>query len=367
MTKARKPKLAALLMLAQVTVVAVGAITPIIVALVVAPVQFRLHLDSAIIADPHVLAHADAAFRSALLISVSISVVLSLIAATIISWTMVHRIAHPIELLAEAAENVADGIYRVEQPRAIFSRELQQLADSFTSMAHRLDETGHTRTRMLADLAHEVRTPLSTLQAYVDGIEDGVITADSEAWDTLHHQINRLRRLADDIREVARAEERAPDLQRIDACASAQSAVRAAAPRYAVKGVTLVLQPCTVACPVDADELRIQQVLGNLLDNALRHTPSGGTVRVAVDIDAAWCRIRVGDTGAGIPQDQLEAVFERFHRVDASRVSSDGSGSGLGLTIARAIALAHGGTLTASSAGLGRGATFELRLPAARG
>jgi signal transduction histidine kinase len=276
-------------------------------------------------------------------------------------------VSRPVEELAQSAESVAAGRYDVSVPDASFSSELHQLSDSFTDMAHRLAETEATRTRLLADLAHELRTPLATLEAYIDGMEDDVLAHDAAAYSTMRLQVDRLRRLATDLRESSAAEEHALGivLERIDTRDVARAAAAAASPRFIAKGVALELVDAQEPCWILGDSVRLQQVLANLLDNALRHTPSGGRVRMVVVAAAATVRIQVSDTGEGIPPDQLNAVFERFHRVDASRVSSDGGGSGLGLTIARAIVNDHGGTLEATSEGSGRGATFAVTVPSA--
>jgi signal transduction histidine kinase len=365
MRRSISPRLASRLLLAQILVVAVGAITPVIAAAFLAPRLFHLHLMQAGVTNSEVTVHAEAAFQSAMGIAVMLGVVMSLVAAGIVSWFLVRRIAAPIEQLAKATHDVAAGLYAVDIPTNSFSIELDDLASSFEGMAQRLAEAGAARTRMLADLAHEVRTPLATLQAYVDGLEDGVIDTDPAAWDTMRHQIARLRRLADDIRAVAQAEEQQIELEPMDGCDAVHAAVLAAIPRYQSKGVALDLQACAGPCSIKGDAIRLQQVFANLLDNALRHTPVAGSVTVACAEQGRRYVVTVADTGDGIPGDRLETIFERLHRVDSSRANSDGSGSGLGLTIARAIVRAHGGTITASSEGLGRGAAFTVVLPLA--
>ena len=360
-----QPRLATSLLLAQVLVVAVGAITPVIAAAFVAPQLFHQHLMQADVTSNAVTAHAEAAFRSALGIAVTIGLIMSLIAAGAVSWFLVRRIAAPIEELAHATREVAAGMYDVTIPTTAFSSELTELADSFDSMARRLATAEGSRTRMLADLGHEVRTPLATLQAYVDGLEDGVIAADAPAWDTMRRELTRLKRLADDIRAISHAEEQPFDLQRIDGCVAVEAAVRAFLPSYRAKQVALVVSPCAAAAPIVGDAIRLQQVLGNLLDNALRHTPPRGSVTVSATVSDRQFRVQVVDTGEGIPVSQLETVFERLHRVDPARASTDGSGSGLGLTIARAIVHAHGGTIQAHSEGPGTGASFVVVLPLA--
>lgn len=355
-------------MQAQVLVVGVGAITLIIAAALVAPPLFHDHLIHAGVTDPEVQLHAEEAFASSFAIAVVLATATALLAAGGVSWFMVRRVSRPVEELAQSAESVAAGRYDVSVPDASFSSELHQLSDSFTDMAHRLAETEATRTRLLADLAHELRTPLATLEAYIDGMEDDVLDHDTAAYATMRLQVERLRRLASDLRESSAAEEHALGLvlERIDCGDVARAAVAAAVPRFAAKGVDLDLVDGPAPSWISGDTVRLQQVLANLLDNALRHTPAGGRVDVTLAERSGFVRVQVADTGEGIPADQLHAVFERFHRVDPSRVSSDGGGSGLGLTIARAIVNDHGGTLEATSPGIGNGTTFVMTIPLAR-
>jgi signal transduction histidine kinase len=362
-----RPRLATRLMQAQVLVVGVGALTLVIAAALVAPPLFHEHLIESGVNDPDAQFHAEEAFASSFAIAVILATVTALLAAGGVSWFMVRRVSRPVEELARSAESVAAGRYDVSVPDASFSSELHQLSDSFTGMAHRLAETEATRTRLLADLAHELRTPLATLEAYIDGMEDDVLAHDAASYATMRLQVDRLRRLATDLRESSAAEEHALGivLERIDSRDVARAAVAAASPRFAAKGVTLELADARGACSILGDSVRLQQVLANLLDNALRHTPPGGRVEVGAIVSGSMVQIHVTDTGEGIPPDQLTTVFERFHRVDASRVSSDGGGSGLGLTIARAIVNDHGGSLEASSKGVGRGTTFVVMIPVA--
>ena len=353
------------MMVVQGIVIGVGGITLVVTATLVAPGLFHDHLTHVGVDTPAVQAHAEEAFASAFAISVAVAAVTALIAAGLLSWFLVRRVSRPVEELAHAAEAVAAGRYDVSVPDATFSRELHQLSDSFTNMASRLSETESTRSRLLADLAHELRTPLATLEAYIDGMEDDVVPLDAASWSTMRDQVDRLRRLAADLRETAAAEEHALGLvlERLDARPIAAAAVAAAGPRYQAKGVTLELDECPSECWIRGDSVRLQQVLANLLDNALRHTRAGGHVDVDTDRHGSTVFIRVTDDGDGIPPTQLNSIFDRFHRIDPSRVTTDGSGSGLGLTIARAIVTDHGGALTAHSGGLGHGSTFTIELP----
>ena len=362
----RPRRMATRLMAAQVIVMIVGAVTFAVVAALVTPQLFSNHLHSAGENDPVVHLHALQALAATFAVSMSIGLVASFAAAGAVSWFLVRRVAHPVEELASAAEAVAAGDFPVSVTDAGFSSEMSRLFASFNQMAAQLAETDAVRNRLLADLSHELRTPLATLEAYIDGLEDEVLTSRPETWQTMRDQVIRLRRLAVDIRLAAVAQEHALALELlvVDFNDVAASAVAAASPRYKLKGVNLALSPCDWALPLLCDLERIQQVLANLLDNALRHTPANGDVTVTVVPFGKAVTIIVRDDGEGIPSDQLEAIFERFHRVDPSRNSVDGSGSGLGLTIARAIVGDHHGTLTAESDGLGTGTSFMLTLPA---
>lgn len=362
--KPRRPaRLATRLMTAQVAVIAVGALTLIAAAALVAPGLFRYHLAQTGENDPEVQHHSEAAFTSSFAIALLLATAVSLVAAGAVSWFIVRRVAHPVEELADAAETLAGGSFEVDLPGAAFSSEIARLIDAFEGMAIRLADTERTRHQLLSDLAHELRTPLATLEAYVDGLEDAVLPSERATYATMRDQIERLRRLATDLREAALAEEHALGLQlaREDLCDIVRSAVAAAAPRYEQAGIVLSSDLPDEAALVSADAVRVQQVLANLLDNALRH--AAGRVELTVTARGGTVTVELVDDGRGIPADQLESIFQRFHRVDPARGSVDGSGSGLGLTIARAIVAEHGGTLVASSGGTGHGARFTLVLP----
>jgi signal transduction histidine kinase len=352
-------------MTAQVLVIAVGALALIGAAIVLAPPLFHYHLAQTGETDPLVLHHAEEAFATSFALALLLSAVVSLLAAGAASWFIVRRVAHPIEELADAAETLASGDFQVKVPDAGFSSEISRLTSTFEEMATRLANTEATRRQLLSDLAHELRTPLATLEAYVDGLEDDVLPAAPGTFETMRDQIARLRRLSGDLREAALAAEHALDmqLQPCDVGAIARAAASAAAPRFEQSGIALDCSVPNTPIPVLADQVRLQQVLANVLDNALRHTRS--QVYLAVTASDAHAYITVKDDGDGVPAAHLESIFDRFHRVDPSRKSEDGSGSGLGLTIARAIIEDHGGKLTATSAGTGLGTTFHIDLPTA--
>lgn len=363
----RQPSgLAARLMVAQLLVIGTGALTLIVAAALLAPVLFSEHLAQTGEDSPEVRQHAEEAFASSFAISLALAMVAALTAAGLVSWFLVRRVAHPVVELAEAADAVAAGDYAVTMRTAGFGSELTRLSGAFDHMANRLAVTDATRTSMLADLAHELRTPLATLEAYIDGMEDQVVPSDAPSYAVMRDQVARLRRLAGDLKEAAAAEEHALGLvlTPTDPATIAGDAVAAARPGYQDKGVDLELE-MPASCPfVAADAERIHQVLANLLDNALRHTPAGGVVIVSVhDGGDEAVTIKITDNGEGIEPDRLDDIFKRFYRADPARAVHNGGGSGLGLTIARAIAEDHRGSLTVASRGAGTGSSFTLTLP----
>jgi signal transduction histidine kinase len=242
--------------------------------------------------------------------------------------------------------------------------ELGVLARAFNDMAADLEAVEQRRQALLADLAHELRTPLATIEGYAEGLADGVIPADAAAWEVLRTTSARLARLVDDVAAVSNAEERQHDLwiARHHPAELIHAAVEAAQPAYDAKGVRLDARIDAGLPQVAVDADRLGEVLGNLLDNAMRHTPAGGQVTVSTSRHDDEVALTVADTGEGIPQDALPHVFERFFRADPARPNG---GSGIGLTIARAITHAHGGRIEISSPGPGCGTRVAVRLPSA--
>ncbi len=364
----RRPAgLAARLLGAQLTVILVAGVSLVMALVLVAPGLFAEHLRRTGEDTPAVELHAREAFASSMSIALVLSAVVAVSTAVLLSWLLSRRVARPIAQLSEAAERIAAGDYDVTVPSSTFSVEVSTLAESFRGMAGQLRRTDQVRGQLLADLAHELRTPLATLEAHVDGMQDGVVSGSDESFNVMREQISRLGRLVTDIRQAADAQEHALGLQlrSISMDEVLATAVRSAAARYGADGVELAWNSDPRCGRVVLDPDRMQQVLGNLLENALRHTASGGRVQVTCQPRrGGGVLVEVTDSGEGIPPDQLQAVFDRFHRGDPARGGAGGGGSGLGLTIARAIVVNHGGTLTAHSEGPGRGTTLRLTLPA---
>ena len=358
--------LAGRLLVAQTLVVLAGAVTLGLVATAVGPAIFHSHLQQVSErVDAATAAHVEQAYASASAVSLGLALLAALAAALAVSAYVARRVAHPVGELAAAAAAVADGQYGARVAAPGLGREFDTVAGAFNAMAARLAQAEATRRRLIADLGHELRTPVATIEAYVDAAEDGITVADEDTWAVLRTQTTRLRRLAEDMTAISRAEEHQLDLHRrttapADLIAAAVAAVR---PRYAERNVALCQQIDPDLPPVEVDPERMAQVLGNLLDNALRHTAPGGAVTVGAAPGAAGIRVTVADTGEGIAAEALPHVFERFYRADPARDRRHG-GSGIGLAIVRAIVTAHGGHVTAASDGPGRGATFTVTLPA---
>lgn len=356
--------LAARLLIGQGVVLLAGVATAWLVALAVGPAIFHDHLRRAGTPSASEAAHAEEAFRTASAISLSVAVLAALAAALLVSVVVTRRVSRSVDGVARAARELTAGHYDTRVAPPGLGSEFDDLARAFNDMAGRLGSVEATRRRLQADVAHEMRTPVSTLGAYLEGLEDGVVALDAETIGVLRDQTGRLGRLAADMSAVSRAEEHQLDLdpQPTDPAELVDAALAAAADRYAAKGVAIVAGPREALPAVSMDWDRMGQVLGNLLDNALRHTPPGGTVTLSATADRAGVALTVADTGEGIEASHLPHVFERFYRADAARDRAHG-GSGIGLAIAKAIVEAHDGRIDASSPGPGQGTTFTVRLP----
>ncbi|HQY99000.1 MAG TPA: ATP-binding protein [Propionicimonas sp.] len=363
MTTSRPTSLTTRLLVLQIAVSVAMALTMIVVAVIAGPPLFEAHMRAAGHDSPEVLEHSEEAFNTAGTLALLIGLAIAATGAIVVSVLVSRRLRRSLTGLGDAAARIADGDYgqRVERTD---SRELATFADSFNTMAARLDAIEASRRRLLTDLAHEIRTPLASMEICVESLEDGAIEPGPEAWQILSSQIGRISRLADDLGQVSAAEEGRLDLTlaRVEAQDVARDAVLAAREGYERKRVALILVPGPPGLRVNADRDRIEQVLGNLLSNALRHTPTGGRVRIEVRPDGEAVAFEVADTGDGIAAEHLPHIFERFYRADSAR-DRDSGGTGVGLAISRAIARAHGGQLTAASGGAGWGATLTLRLP----
>lgn len=361
----RGPRLSLRIFAAMGLVVLAGATTMILVSLLLAPTIFHRHLDQVGVAQtPDAARHVEDGFALAALVSSAAGVTAALAVAAAGAYLVARRISRPVAYIATATGQLAAGDYsvRVTEPR--IGPELADLADSVNTLADRLETTEATRIRLMADLAHELRTPVAAIEATAEALADGVLPLDDTTAATLGAQAGRLARLVEDLAAVSRAEERAFTLRlaAVDLAAVTRECAAAAAVRYARAGVTL-RGPCEARVSVLADRDRLVEVIDQLLDNALYHCATGDTVTLNVERTDQTIALTVTDSGAGFEPVDTERIFDRFYRADPSRQHR---GSGIGLSIARALVTAQGGTLSAASPGRGHGATFTLTLPTTR-
>lgn len=276
-----------------------------------------------------------------------------------------YRLLAPLQAVRAATRDIAAGRYdsSVPPPR---DRELAELADDINRLGRALDETETRRVRLLGEVAHEMRTPLTVIDGYVEGMIDGILPTSATELGLLSDEVRRLRRLAEDLSMLSRTDEGRLDLvvARVDLAQLAGRTVDRMRPQAQDAGLTLTVE-ADAALPVLADADRLAQVLTNLVGNAVRATGPGGSIDVGCRALAGEALVAVVDTGEGLDPVELERVFERFYRAPGRRTVGHDRGSGIGLTIARGIARAHGGDVTATSPGPGRGATFTLRVPLA--
>jgi signal transduction histidine kinase len=273
----------------------------------------------------------------------------------------IRRVGMPMARLVDAVGRVADGDYTVRVD-ARGPRAVRRLVLAFNEMVERLATADERRRRLLADVTHELRTPLSVVQGQLEGALDGVYPRDDAHLRAVLDETRHMARIIEDLRTLSLAESGALALHReptdlSDVIEDATDAYRASAD---AEGVTLAADVEAGLPPVDADPTRVRQVLENLVSNALRYTPRGGRVDVSASADGAdMVAVVVRDTGRGIAAEDLARIFDRFQR------SADSSGSGLGLAIARDLVHAHGGEISAASDGDGRGTTVRFTLPVA--
>jgi histidine kinase len=300
------------------------------------------------------------ALTSALDIALAVGLLVGAVAAAAVTALATHRLLRPLNAVRAATRRIAAGYYDANVPLAA-EPELAALAADVNTLARTLADTESRRTRLLGDVAHEMRTPLTALDGYVEGLIDGVFTATPQTLTALSEELRRLHRLADDLSGLSRAQEQRLGLKPADADLAdlARHAAARLAPQFDDARLTLTVDAETpLPARVDAD--RITQILTNLLGNALLATPPDGTVTLTARASGDHAEITVTDTGVGLAADETERVFERFYRASGQLRRS--TGSGVGLTIARSIARAHGGDITATSAGPGQGATFTVTL-----
>lgn len=272
----------------------------------------------------------------------------------------IRRVVVPLGDLIDAAESVESGNYAVRvRPRG--PRELRSLARAFNSMSARLESSEEQRKQLLADVTHELRTPLTVVQGNLEALLDGVYPADAEHLAPILDETRVLSRLVDDLRTLSLAEAGALTLHRepTDIAELVSDTVASFRMQADGGGIAVSTVSGDELPQTEIDPVRLREVLSNLLSNALRYTPRGGTIRVAASASEGRLHLSVRDSGPGIAPELLPHVFDRFYKSEESR------GAGLGLAIAKSLVVAHGGEIEANSAP-GQGTEMRLWVPATR-
>jgi signal transduction histidine kinase len=313
-------------------------------------------------AEPYVapFLRLSASINRSLILGGSLAIAIALILIFLLS----RRITSPIDVLSRATRRLGRGdLSQRVQVRG--EGEVAALAQAFNTMASDLENNEQLRRNLVADVAHELRTPISNIRGYLEAIRDGVMKPDAATILSLNEEALLLSRLINELQELSLAE--AGELKLVyqaeDIGELVKHAVTPWKPQPETKKISLSLDLPDNLPLVNIDWQRVNQVLHNLLENAVAHTDKGGIITVAAAEQGSWVEISVSDTGEGIPAQDLPNIFERFYRVDRSRARATG-GSGLGLTIAKRLVEAHGGKITVQSK-LGKGSRFSFTLPIA--
>ncbi|HEV8564086.1 MAG TPA: HAMP domain-containing sensor histidine kinase [Actinomycetota bacterium] len=277
--------------------------------------------------------------------------------AFLLARRTIRRTAGPVGDVMEAARRVAGGDYgaRVDVRGP---GDIRRLATAFNEMAERLETNEERRRRLMADVAHELRTPMTVIRGHAEGALDGVYEPDRAHLSRIVEETDLMARLLDDLQTLSMAEAGVLNLhrERADVGSLVDDALSAMQVRADAAGISLVRAMPDDLPHVDVDPVRIGQVLSNLVSNAVRYTPAGGTVTLGAERTEDGVALSVADTGSGIPSEELPHIFDRFAK------SSDSGGSGLGLAIAKQLVEAHGGTISAASEP-GHGTTMRVVLP----
>ncbi|MGE5250262.1 MAG: sensor histidine kinase [Bacteroidota bacterium] len=303
-----------------------------------------------------------ASFNESLLIAAAIAT----LAAVSVSLLLSRGITSKLRAMMAASRRISQGDYAERVP-VVGNDELAELSGQFNEMAARLEQVEAMRRRLIGDVAHELRTPLTAIKGSMEGLMDGVLPSTPETFEQIQQEAERLNRLVDDLQELSRVEAGAYELElhAVELSPLLETVIRRFSRLFDEKKIALLYSPPPASIRVTADVGRVEQVLTNLLANALRYTPEGGSVSLKLETVGPMAQVSITDTGIGIPAEHLEHIFDRFYRVEKSR-SRAGGGSGIGLTIARHLVESHGGRIRAESEGEGRGARFVFTLPLAR-
>src|SRR5207253_245697 len=272
----------------------------------------------------------------------AVAAVVALVVAVALGLLLARMISRPLEKVGAAARRLAVGDYSARAPRS-GSAELRSLADSFNQMAETLEQQERERSELVANFAHELRTPLTNLGGYLEAMRDGVMRPSPEVFDSLREEVDRLERLSRSLDALSGEGAQVATPSDLDLATAVRTAADLARPAFERSGLTLDVElPATPLPPVRAVPDHLSQVLANLLQNAQRYTPVGGTVTVGVAGERDTVLVHVTNSGSRIPAQDLPRVFERFYRVDKSRNRARG-GAGIGLAIVKQLVEQAGG------------------------
>jgi len=291
-----------------------------------------------------------------------LAVLVALIAALLIGIVLARTLTRPLRELTLAAEGVAAGDLQ-QQVTVRSNDEIGDLASAFNKMSQEVARENQLRQQMTADVAHDLRTPLTVIAGYVESMRDGVLAPTEERLGLIYGEIERLQNLVGELRTLSQADSGDLQINRqpVDVKALLERSAQVFQLRADQQGVELAVDTSQDIQPLPLDESRMLQVMDNLLSNALRYTPAGGRITLSARNFGSETEISVSDTGTGIPQADLPHIFERFHRADPSR-HTELDESGLGLAIVRAIVEAHHGKTSAESSPH-QGTTIKILLP----
>jgi two-component system sensor histidine kinase BaeS len=306
-------------------------------------------------------------FLSRMLNAAAVSSVVAALAALALSFFLARQLTSPIRELTAATKAMAGG--ELNQQVQVRSRdEIGELGRSFNQMSADLARASQSRKQMTADLAHDLRTPLTILRGYTEGLKDGRLQGSSKLYSVMHSEVEHLQHLVEDLRTLSLADAGEIRLNRraVDPAAVLERTALAYFVQAEQQKVTLRVDASEGLPSIFVDTDRLTQVLNNLVSNALRYTPPNGTITLAAEAKEQAVFLKVSDTGSGIAPEDLPFVFDRFYRVDKSRqrMEGDSASSGLGLAIAKAIVETHGGEIKVAST-LGQGTTFTIRFSVA--
>jgi signal transduction histidine kinase len=289
----------------------------------------------------------------------------ALVASVVLAWLVSRWVAAPLRRTAEAARAVAAGDLN-QQLAPSGPEEAHSLAVSFNEMVQQVRGSQQAMRDFVANVSHELKTPLTSIQGFAQAIVDGTAADPQHAGDVIHDEAARLARLVEELLDLAKLDTGQAGLDRrpVDLPAILAAIVERLGLKAQQRGVVLENRANSLPGLI-GDGDRLAQVFTNLIDNALKHTPRGGVVKLGTQLDPGWITVHVEDSGPGIPPNELSRIFERFYQLDKARSGSGPRGVGLGLAISREIVQSHGGTVSATST-MGQGSRFSVRLPISR-